>query len=293
MTEDDLFPIPEIGLLCPQCGYSLTGLTTPRCPECGQPFDPSEVFHDAAGSRIDVRRCLLRQVFPDLDAEYDGLIEAVAGQINVTLMSGVGVILQEWFDKTTNFAASATDWRRVLEQIRQDRDPLIMLPRAPRQVLVDFPMPECGVDCPGCGASLAGATEPHCPACGQEFDADALAGDESLASLSGETSAAGFQQAELEAEGIPNVRATREHAMSIAHGSTLLNSAVVSVPRAYLYDALEFFNSLPRPLSAGSEGADGPAAADSEAAEWSCPGCGESVPSHFESCWNCGGARQP
>ncbi len=25
---------------CIKCGYSLTGLTEPRCPECGQPFEP-------------------------------------------------------------------------------------------------------------------------------------------------------------------------------------------------------------------------------------------------------------
>lgn len=27
---------------CWQCGYELTGLTTPRCPECGRPFDPAD-----------------------------------------------------------------------------------------------------------------------------------------------------------------------------------------------------------------------------------------------------------
>jgi hypothetical protein len=26
---------------CERCGYSLTGLTRPRCPECGKAFDPS------------------------------------------------------------------------------------------------------------------------------------------------------------------------------------------------------------------------------------------------------------
>jgi hypothetical protein len=26
--------------LCPTCGYPLHGLTEPRCPECGTPFDP-------------------------------------------------------------------------------------------------------------------------------------------------------------------------------------------------------------------------------------------------------------
>ncbi len=26
-------------LVCPRCGYTLLGLTVPRCPECGQQFD--------------------------------------------------------------------------------------------------------------------------------------------------------------------------------------------------------------------------------------------------------------
>ena len=27
---------------CQKCGYSLRGLTTPRCPECGKAFDPAD-----------------------------------------------------------------------------------------------------------------------------------------------------------------------------------------------------------------------------------------------------------
>jgi hypothetical protein len=34
-------PLPEeLDLQCPECHYSLTGLRTWRCPECGQPFHP-------------------------------------------------------------------------------------------------------------------------------------------------------------------------------------------------------------------------------------------------------------
>ena len=29
----------EDGITCARCGYNLTGLTEPRCPECGQPFE--------------------------------------------------------------------------------------------------------------------------------------------------------------------------------------------------------------------------------------------------------------
>src|SRR5687768_12954167 len=28
--------------LCWECNYSLQGLATPRCPECGRPFDPAD-----------------------------------------------------------------------------------------------------------------------------------------------------------------------------------------------------------------------------------------------------------
>lgn len=32
-----------VGLHCPACGYELTGLPVPRCPECGEEFDPAEL----------------------------------------------------------------------------------------------------------------------------------------------------------------------------------------------------------------------------------------------------------
>ena len=33
----------DTGLHCPRCGYNLTGLTQPRCPECGVEFDWDDV----------------------------------------------------------------------------------------------------------------------------------------------------------------------------------------------------------------------------------------------------------
>lgn len=34
-------PLPDDSMRCIGCGYSLIGLTEPRCPECGRPFTPS------------------------------------------------------------------------------------------------------------------------------------------------------------------------------------------------------------------------------------------------------------
>jgi fucose permease len=32
------------GIVCPNCGYNLTGLTSTRCPECGTPFTLDELL---------------------------------------------------------------------------------------------------------------------------------------------------------------------------------------------------------------------------------------------------------
>ncbi|MBU0639107.1 MAG: hypothetical protein KKB50_09605 [Planctomycetes bacterium] len=41
-------PLEDVGLRCPACTYNLTGLTSPRCPECGRAFDWEQVRRAAA-----------------------------------------------------------------------------------------------------------------------------------------------------------------------------------------------------------------------------------------------------
>lgn len=41
-------PPSDAGLRCPQCDYNLTGLSEPRCPECGEAFDWEQVRRAAA-----------------------------------------------------------------------------------------------------------------------------------------------------------------------------------------------------------------------------------------------------
>ena len=49
-------PIPRIGLRCPHCEYSLTGLVGNVCPECGQAFDIASMIDNSAGESDDSSR---------------------------------------------------------------------------------------------------------------------------------------------------------------------------------------------------------------------------------------------
>jgi hypothetical protein len=44
LTDPGTEPQPFAEMGCPRCNYDLTGTTAPRCPECGQGFDPRELL---------------------------------------------------------------------------------------------------------------------------------------------------------------------------------------------------------------------------------------------------------
>ena len=47
------FPVPPI---CTHCDYELTGLTVPRCPECGQPFKIDKIRMQSVQNGSLIRR---------------------------------------------------------------------------------------------------------------------------------------------------------------------------------------------------------------------------------------------
>jgi hypothetical protein len=45
--------LPADSVVCPRCGYSLTGLTDARCPECGSRYTLSELLASQPGREVD------------------------------------------------------------------------------------------------------------------------------------------------------------------------------------------------------------------------------------------------
>src|SRR5678810_907663 len=61
--ETAIFP-PEVAL-CLKCNYSLRGLTSHRCPECGREFDPRDPTTMKLGGRIQrMRNALCGPISP-------------------------------------------------------------------------------------------------------------------------------------------------------------------------------------------------------------------------------------
>jgi hypothetical protein len=49
-----LGPISKTGIVCPNCGYNLTGLQSTRCPECGTQYTLDELLASQPSRRADV-----------------------------------------------------------------------------------------------------------------------------------------------------------------------------------------------------------------------------------------------
>lgn len=298
-----LYPIPAIGLQCPTCGYSLTGLTVPRCPECGRTFDVREVFQLAVGSRLDVRAALLRRALPELPADLHGWIDHLAAEVDVILMSAAAVVLQGYLDLKTGHRTTTEDWSRCLAEMSSRDETLFELPRPPRRICVDFAMPDGGVFsfCPHCEESLAGAVDSRCPSCRRHFDAGELLPRQTLVSLPpSDIGMVSLVQLMLEGEGVPTVRTVRAHWATVFFGGSP-TGGMIHVPRSYYFDAVDSLHHLPTrsPSSLPGSPEDGEkfetedrAGLYARAADgWICSHCGEPVPEHFETCWNCGHAR--
>ncbi len=157
--------------------------------------------------------------------------------------------------------------------------------RPPRYGGKELPLPDFGLTCRSCGAPLAGCATFHCGVCRRSFDPQR---DAPLrpwftidSSLAAEIPLA-LLPIRFAEEEIPFVPEPGKLFRDLALGSRSIGGAL-RVPRAYYFDVLELLERLRREMRAARELPLG--------GDWRCARCGENVPAHFETCWNCGVSR--
>jgi len=87
---------PALNLRCVTCGYSLTGLITRVCPECGTPFDPLETYQANIKNTWEFHFAYRRPI-----RSYVLLVLAAlpipAGLITAGVVSGFSLYIGPWF----------------------------------------------------------------------------------------------------------------------------------------------------------------------------------------------------
>ncbi len=144
----------------------------------------------------------------------------------------------------------------------------------------ESPLPDFGLRCPQCDRTLTGAIGQRCPHCGATFDItrfrppdrwfvidEALAGPLPLATV----------EALLANHYVPFVRLDDRRAVELYLGSRAIGSRL-RVPSEFYFDVLWLLRQTQDQIRR-VRAEPSPA--------WRCPSCGQSVPGHFEQCWNC------
>jgi hypothetical protein len=152
--------------------------------------------------------------------------------------------------------------------------------REPRFNGHELPLPDFGLRCRACDQPLAGAPARQCPHCGVAFDPEDYLPHRTWflvdQPMCGELPLAGLESL-LAAEHVPFTRA-RGKLVAEIYGVTQIIGARLLVPR-------EFFFELKWLIRRATEDLERVRSEPGE--EWICPSCGESVPHHFDVCWNC------
>ena len=148
----------------------------------------------------------------------------------------------------------------------------------------ESPLPDFGLRCTRCGQSLAGAVGGRCPHCGEPFDighfrppGDWFVIDESLADPLPLAAA----EVLLANHYVPFVRLDERRPVELYLGSRAVGSRL-RVPSEFFFDVLYLLRRTRDEMQH---------ARASAATPWGCPSCGETVPGHFEQCWNCQSPR--
>lgn len=193
-------PIPDWGLHCPQCNYSLHGLPSHTCPECG------------------------------LELEIANVIQS---------------------------------WHRL---------------REPEFTGDELPVPDWGLQCRKCNASLFGSRTYECERCNQPFTMPQKLRPQKTWFEVSESISQGLSDSYIELllfnAQIPH---RREQSLQFLLQAPKL---MILAHRDFYFDVLHLLASERRRL------AEGRAMAQNEKV---CPTCGKQNPGNFAICWSCGG----
>ncbi|MFQ5806737.1 MAG: hypothetical protein ACE5I3_09835 [Phycisphaerae bacterium] len=158
--------------------------------------------------------------------------------------------------------------------------------REPRFTGHELPFPDFGLGCRACQQPLADAPTRRCPNCGVEFHPDAIRPQRKWfmidQALCDDVPLAGME-ALLASERVPYMRHGEKVLRQIL-GTTQVIGSRLEVPGEFFFEVMWLIRRVVLQMQ--------DARRQPEGANWTCPGCGETVPNHFDVCWNCQRSRR-
>lgn len=167
MFDPDAYPLPDLGLSCPQCGYPLANLTRHVCPECGRAFTLDECVPEGEWPRLiaggeevrsspDILALFKRYHVPYLEL-VDPVSAALSGIGGPSAERGrpVGVLRERYLETID-----------LIRRLRQN-EPMPEPPDDSAQADVEWTCASCGETVPGtfdvcwqCGAERSAPPGP-------------------------------------------------------------------------------------------------------------------------------------
>jgi rubrerythrin len=155
--------------------------------------------------------------------------------------------------------------------------------RPPRFSGAELPIPDFGFTCRGCQQPVAGWTSRTCPTCSAVFDPAAERPDGAWFHADEEFCAPllpPLVEMLAAANQIPYVLSEERSVAALYMGR--LGPPRLMISTAFFFELLHLIREESLRMAAGATVAP---------QEWTCPGCGESVPGNFDVCWSCQAAR--